>query len=41
MTPEAAACLDLLSRGDPDRRGAARLAGPLAGRLAALYAFNL
>ena len=34
-------CAELLRRGDPDRWGAARLAGPLAPRLMALYAFNL
>jgi len=35
------ACAELVRRGDPDRWATARLAGPMAGRLMALYAFNL
>jgi len=37
----AEACAELVRRGDPDRWATARLAGPLADRLMALYAFNL
>ncbi|MEM6441708.1 MAG: squalene/phytoene synthase family protein, partial [Pseudomonadota bacterium] len=41
MTSPEDPCAELIREADPDRWSTARLAGPLAPRLTAIYAFNL